>query len=153
MWDMASNVLKSLLAAVSISMVGCAQQFAAEPPKEIQLYQTWELQPGDVVGGHAVLGGLGDVAIALRGDSIYAPFEGRVQPHKPECVIFSGEELPTYLFRLCGLTSPRFGLRRVGEAIGKGQELRLSVLNKQPDGRWAMVEPSKQIIEQMLQPP
>lgn len=153
MWDMASNAIKLLCAVGLLSAVGCTQQFAAEPLREIQLYQNWELQPGDAVGGHSVLGGLGDISIALNGDSVYAPFEGRVQPHKGQCVIFSSEELPSYLFRLCGLNSPKYGLRRAGEAIASGRELRFAVLNKQADGRWALIEPSRQIIEQLLQPP
>lgn len=156
MWDMDSNVFSSaLVLAVSVVMLAVVScnQASTEASRELQLSQKWELQPGDVVAGHQVLGSLGDVSIALKGGAIHAPFDGRVQPHKPSCVIFSSEEVPTYLFRLCGLDKQNFGFRRGGEVIGTGHDLRFAVLTKQPDGRWALVEPSKKIIEQMLKPP
>lgn len=152
MLGMASSVRRALLAVALLIATGCTQQ-PAEPPRELTLYQSWELQPGDELAGHQILGGLGDISLALNGDAIYAPFDGKVQPHKPTCVIFSSEELPVYLFRLCGLSSPKFGPRSAGEPIATGNDLRFALLNKQPDGRWAMVEPSKKIIEQMLLPP
>jgi hypothetical protein len=151
MWDMDSNVFRKALALVLLGLVGCTQKPPTEAPREIKLYQNWELQPGDVVAGHEVLSGLGDLTIALQGKTIYAPFDGRLQPHKPNCAIFSSEEVPVYLFRLCGVRSPNFGFRRAGEAIGTAKELQFAVLTRQPDGRWALVEPSKKIIEQMLQ--
>jgi hypothetical protein len=141
------------VAVVLLFVVGCTQQPMPERERELQLSQNWELQPGDVVGGHAVASGLGDISIVLKGDAVYAPFDGRVQPNKANCMIFSSEEVPTYLFRLCGLKSRRFGFRRAGEVIGKGNELHFAVLNQQPDGRWAMVEPSQKLLEHMLQPP
>lgn len=152
MWDMDSNAINWVLAVVALLMVvGCTPQHSTEAPREVQLAQKWELQPGNVVGGHQVLGGLGDITIALNGDTVYAPYAGRVQPHKPECVIFSSEEVPNYLFRLCGLSKPFFGPKRAGEAIGTGNLVQFALLNRQRDGRWAMVEPSKKIIQQMLQ--
>lgn len=154
MWDMDSNAINTaialMLSVVLVALAGCTPQPPAEAPREVRLSQKWELQPGDVIAGHQVVGGLGDISIALNGDAIYAPFDGRVQPHNPQCVIFSSEEVPVYLFRLCGLNKPNFGFRRAGEAIGTGKDLRLALLNKQPDGRWAVVEPSKKIVQQML---
>ncbi|WP_199321377.1 hypothetical protein [Microcoleus sp. FACHB-831] len=138
-------------ALVLLNLVGCTQKAPAEASREIQLYQKWELQPGDVVAGHAVVSGLGDLTIALNGKAVYAPFDGRVQPHRGNCAIFSSEEVPVYLFRMCGLKSPNYGFRRAGEALGSANELQFAVLNKQPDGRWALVEPSKKLLEQMLQ--
>ena len=140
------------IAVVLLFVLGCTSQPITEQERELQLSQNWELQPGDVVAGHAVASGLGDVSIVLKGDAVYAPFDGRVQPNKANCMIFSSEEVPTYLFRLCGLKSRHFGFRRAGDAIAKGNELHFGVLNQQADGRWAMVEPSKQLIEQLLQP-
>jgi hypothetical protein len=151
MWDMDSNVLRKGVALVLLAIAGCTQKPPLEAPREIKLYQNWELQPGDMVAGREVLSGLGDLTIALKGNSIYAPFDGRLQPHKPNCVIFSSEEVPVYLFRLCGLRSPNYGFRRAGEAIGSAQELQFAVLTRRSDGQWALVEPSKKIIEQMLQ--
>ncbi len=143
--------LAPFLTLVLLFVFGCSEQPMPEQQRDLQLYQKWELQPGDVVAGHPVASGLGDISIALNGKAVYAPFDGRVQPNKANCAIFSSEEVPTYLFRLCGLKSYRFGLRRAGEEIGKGNELHFAVLNKKADGRWAMVEPSKKILEQILQ--
>ncbi|MCA1993723.1 MAG: hypothetical protein LDL41_17010 [Coleofasciculus sp. S288] len=140
------------LTLVLLFAVGCDEQSMSEQERELQLYQNWELQPGDVVAGYPVASGLGDISIALNGNAVYAPFNGRVQPNKTGCAIFSSEEVPSYLFRLCGLKSYRFGVRRAGEVIGKGNELHFAVLNQQADGQWAMVEPSKKILEQILQP-
>lgn len=155
MWDMVSNVLKTMLAAVAtvLAMLGCTPQpVTTEPPIDPKLYQTWELQPGDTVAGYLVMGGLGDLSIALNGKAVYAPYDGRVQPNKPGCVMFSSTDVPNYLLRLCGINKPQYGLRRAGEAIGHADALQFAVLNKRPDGLWAMVEPSRQILQQMLQP-
>lgn len=153
MWAMGSNVINWVLAVVLLlTVVSCTPQHPTDAPREVQLSQKWELQPGDVVGGHQVQGSLGDISIALRGDAVYAPYAGRVQPHKPECVIFSSEEVPNYLFRLCGISKAFFGSKRAGEIIGTGDIVQIALLNKQRNGRWAMVEPSKKIIQKMLQP-
>jgi hypothetical protein len=50
------------------------------------------------------------------------------------------------------LNNPKYGLRKTGEAIGTAEALQFALLNKRADGRWALVEPSKKILEQMLQP-
>ncbi len=153
MWDMDLNALNAALVVVVVLLatLGCSPEPAAEPPIDVKLYQTWELQPGDAVAGYSVTGGLGDISIALQGDTVYAPYDGRVQPHKPGCVMFSSADVPNYLLRLCGLKKPKFGARRAGEAIGTADALEFALLNKRPDGLWALVEPSKQILEQMLQ--
>jgi hypothetical protein len=153
MWDMDLNALNAALVVVVVLLttLGCTPEPAAEPPIDVKLYQTWELQPGDAVAGYSVTGGLGDISIALQGDTVYAPYDGRVQPHKPGCVMFSSADVPNYLLRLCGLKKPKFGARRAGEAIGTADALEFALLNKRPDGLWALVEPSKQILEQMLQ--
>ena len=143
----------TVLITLSLLMSGCGPQSPREPPRELQLAQRWELQPGEAVAGHQVLSGLGDVSLALGGDAVYAPVAGRVQPYKRDCVIFASEEVPSYLWRLCGVKSPAFGPHRRGEVIGAAEELRLALLNEQADGRWALVEPSKQMVEHMLQPP
>ncbi len=153
MWDMDLNALNAALVVVVVLLttLGCTPEPAAEPPIDVKLYQTWELQPGDAVAGYSVTGGLGDISIALQGDTVYAPYDGRVQPHKPGCVMFSSADVPNYLLRLCGLKKPKFGARRAGEAIGTADALEFALLSKRPDGLWALVEPSKQILEQMLQ--
>ena len=154
MWDMDSSVLNSALATLVVLLFtpSCTPQPVAEAPIDVQLYQTWELQPGDTVAGYAVMGGLGDLSIALKGNTIYAPYEGRVQPNQQGCVMFSSADVPNYLLRLCGVKNPNFGLRKGGEAIATADALQFALLNKRPDGLWALVEPSKKILEQMLQP-
>ncbi len=152
MWDMALNTIKiANIILLLLLIVSCTKQPVGESTRELELYQNWELQPGDTIANHQVKGGLGDISISLDGDNIYAPIPGKVQRYKAGCVIFASDELPIYLFRLCGLNHPRIGLRRAGQIIGYGDELQLALLNKQPNGRWALVEPSKKIIEQMLQ--
>lgn len=154
MWDMDSSVLNAAFTMVVVALLalaGCGPQRVTEPPVDVPLYQSWELQPGDAIAGHQVLGGLGDISIALDGNTVYAPYEGRVQPYQGGCVMFSSTDVPNYLLRLCGLNAPKYGPKETGEALGRGDVLQFAVLNKRPDGKWALVEPSKQILEQMLQ--
>ncbi|NER39722.1 MAG: hypothetical protein F6J93_38285 [Oscillatoria sp. SIO1A7] len=153
------NVFSTALTAVVVGFLaigGCASQpkvKVTETPRTVQLHQSWEVQPGDDVAGHLIAGGLGDVAIALQGSqNLYAPVSGRLQPHSPGCAIFSSEELPIYLFRFCGLKDPKWGQRRAGEMLGKAEFLNVAVLNRRKDGKWAFVEPSKQILENILKP-
>jgi hypothetical protein len=154
MWDMDLNVLNTALTALVMlfCVAGCTSKPVTEAPLDVRLYQTWELQPGDSIAGYSVSGGLGDISIALKGNKVYAPYDGRLQPNKQGCVMFSSTDVPNYLLRLCGLNNPKFGLRTTGEAIGTADNLQFAVLNKRSDGLWALVEPSKQILQQMLQP-
>jgi len=119
---------------------------------DIHLYQTWQVQPGDMIAGRQVLGGLGDLSIALNGNSVYAPFRGKTQLDKRHCVIFSSPEVPAYLFRFCGLSTPHIGDLNQGEAIGNGSLLQFATLRKQPNGTWAIVEPAKAIVARTLIP-
>ena len=153
MWDMDLNVLNTALGALVmlLCVTGCTPKPVAEVPIDVKLYQNWELQPGDTVAGYSVMGGLGDLSIALKGNKVYAPYEGRLQPNKPGCVMFSSTDVPNYLLRLCGMKNPNFGLCQAGEAMGTADALQFALLNKRPDGLWALVEPSKQILQQMLQ--
>lgn len=153
MWDMDLNVLNTALGALVmlLCVTGCTPNPVGEAPIDVKLYQNWELQPGDTVAGYSVMGGLGDLSIALKGNKVYAPYEGRLQPNKPGCVMFSSTDVPNYLLRLCGMKNPNFGLRKAGEAMGTADALQFALLNKRPDGLWALVEPSKQILQQMLQ--
>ncbi len=121
-----------------------------EPPLELQLYQRWELQPGDTLSGYAVLGGLGDITLALNGQPIYAPFDGKTQWDTRRCIIFSTPEVPAYLFRLCGLNQPKLGAIAQGEPLGTATILEFAALRKQSNNQWAMVEPSKTILQRTL---
>ncbi len=129
---------------------GCTVQPPEQPLIDIQLFQKWELQPGDTIGGYKVLGGLGDISIALKGGSAYAPFDGEAQIDKRGCVFFSTAEIPAYKFRFCGLNAPQLGNLRQGDPIGKGDTMQFAALRKQPDGKWAIVEPAKNILERTL---
>jgi hypothetical protein len=129
---------------------GCTSEPTTEAPLNVHLYQQWQMQPGDSIGGYTIVGGLGDISIALNNEPIYAPFTGRTQRDTRNCVIFSSPELPAYLFRFCGLSNPRFGNLSQGDRIGSGNFLQFATLRKQPNGTWAIVEPSKQILERTL---
>ena len=48
--------------------------------KEIGLKQTWELQTGDSIVGHDIVGGLGGLSIEIK-QAIYAPADGIVYGH------------------------------------------------------------------------
>jgi hypothetical protein len=132
-----------------LPVVGCSAP-PPEAPIDLKLYQAWELQPGDSVGGRQVSGGLGDITIALEGNPAYAPFDGRAQIDHRRCLIFSSPDVPAYLFRLCGLDNPRLGRVNRGDVLGKGRSLEFATLRKQPNGTWAIVEPTKEILERTL---
>ncbi|MGV0023694.1 hypothetical protein [Phormidesmis priestleyi] len=129
---------------------GCDAKNADEPPIDLPLYQKWELQPGDTIADYKVTGGLGDISIDLNNNRVYAPFDGKAQIDRRGCVIFSTPNVPAYLFRLCGIDSPKLGLLRQGDAIGSVNILQFAALRKQPDGKWAIVEPAKDILERTL---
>ncbi|OUC16726.1 MAG: hypothetical protein B0A82_00430 [Alkalinema sp. CACIAM 70d] len=129
---------------------GCSTSQPSPPLAEIKLYQNWELQAGDRVAGYEVTGGLGDISIALQGRSIYAPFNGDTQLDQRRCLYFDSPEVPSYKFRFCGIQSPKLGKVHQGETIGSGETLQFAALRKQPNGTWAIVEPSKTILEKTL---
>ncbi len=147
-WCARSTVLLSTI----LTLQGCSAQKSDEPPIDVILYQKWELQPGDTIAHYKVTGGLGDISIDLNNSRVYAPFDGKAQVDKRGCVIFSTPDVPAYLFRLCGISSPKLGLLRQGEAIGSGDILQFAALRKQADGKWAIVEPTKNILERTLEP-
>ncbi|MBW4692419.1 MAG: hypothetical protein KME27_11705 [Lyngbya sp. HA4199-MV5] len=145
-----ATLLNVGLLVATLLPIGCTKAPSPESPLNIKLYQSWELQPGDKIADRAVLGGLGDIAIALDGNQVYAPFDGLAQLDNRRCLIFSSPDVPAYLFRLCGLKEPRLGDVKQGEAIGKGDLLLFAALRKQPNGTWAIVEPAKAILERLL---
>jgi hypothetical protein len=128
---------------------GCAKANNVAP-RALQIQQNWQLQPGSEIAGHRILGGLGDVSIALNGDKVYAPFAGKVEPHQDDCVVFSSPEVPAYLLRLCGVRRPKLGQVEQGEAIASAKSLQFAALRRQPNGKWAMVEPSIDVLERTL---
>ncbi|NJR69052.1 MAG: hypothetical protein HC771_10560 [Synechococcales cyanobacterium CRU_2_2] len=89
-----------------------------------------------------------------------APFDGEVYAYRDpselgganRCVLFASPQVPAYLFRLCGLQGIQFGRVRQGASIGRAQSLHFATLRKQPDGSWAIVEPARDILQQVLAP-
>ena len=142
------------IAILLSTQTGCTSlQSPTSQPRTIQIQQNWELQPGATIADHLIVAGLGDISIRLKGDMVYAPFNGEVQPNTiAGCVLFSSRDVPAYLFRLCGLNHPKLGKLQQGEAIGSGDYLHFAALRKQPEGTWAMVEPAKDILERLLKP-
>lgn len=132
---------------------GCSGQSQAVAPRNLTYYQEWAMQPGDSLAGYLIQSGLGDVSVRLDGDSLFMPFDGKVQPQAEKenlCIILSSPDVPAYLFRLCGVRQPHLGERRQGETIGTGEVVAFATLRRQADGTWAMVEPAKELIEQFL---
>ena len=130
---------------------GCQQSAptAIAPPT---LHQQWELQAGDRILGHEIVSGLGDLSIELGGKAVYAPFKGKTAIDTRDCVYFETPEVPNYQFRLCGLKQPRLGTINRGDRMATADTLRFATLRKHPSGKWAIVEPSKQILEALLKP-
>ncbi|NJN21226.1 MAG: hypothetical protein HC812_08605 [Leptolyngbya sp. RL_3_1] len=144
-----------LIALLSLA-TGCGWRSPEVAPLTIQVYQDWQLSYGDEIGGYQVQGGLGDIALDLRGDRIHMPFNGEVFPAESPasgCVYVSSAEVPAYLFRICGLSRPRLGPLTAGQNLGRGQLLVFSTLRKQPDGTWALVEPAPDLIESWVRSP
>lgn len=152
--DIGSTLAKGALLAGLLAAVALGRHwwidYSTPAPKEVKLQQSWELEPGERVADYLIVGGLGDISVALRGSSVRAPFAGEVYPYREGCVLFSSPEVPAYLFRYCGLQRTVLGDRPSGATIGKAQSLQFATLRKQPDGSWAIVEPSKEILEKSL---
>jgi hypothetical protein len=137
-------------------IVGCAGQPAETPARNVNLYQEWDLQPGDNLSGYQVQSGLGDIAIDLKGKPLFMPFDGEIQPedgNEDLCVILSSPDVPAYLFRICGVRQPKLGVRNQGETIGSGRVVAFAAMRRQADGTWAMVEPAKEMLAQFLDKP
>jgi hypothetical protein len=131
-------------------LTGCTAIATPQEKLNLQLYQQWQLQPGDQLGGYRVVGGLGDISIALNGNSVYAPFNGRAQQDQRNCLVFSSPDVPAYLFRICGIGNMSLGPHNQGEVLGDGAIAHFATLRKQPNGTWAIVEPSKPVLERLL---
>ncbi|MBE9110235.1 hypothetical protein IQ273_12515 [Nodosilinea sp. LEGE 07298] len=137
------------------SLTSC-RNLAPVVPRQIVLKQSWEIESGDRVAGQLVTGSLGDISVRLRGTRLRAPFAGQVELAAKgfHCIYFSTPEVPAYLFRYCGVRQPRLGMVQAGEVMGHGRQIHFATLRRQPDGAWAIVEPSDRVLEQSLnQPP
>ncbi|WP_416674570.1 hypothetical protein [Egbenema bharatensis] len=126
-------------------------QSTTEPMRTIQIQQAWQLQPGEQIGRHRIVAGLGEVSIQVNGRSVYAPFDGQIETTVENCLLFSSPDVPAYLFRLCGLRNPAIGTVVEGQTIGSADYLHFAALRRQPDGTWTMVEPARTLLERLLQ--
>jgi hypothetical protein len=142
----------TLSVSLGFSLSSCRQEAIASP-RTIVLEQSWELDLGDQVEGFSVVGGLGDVSVHLRGAAVRAPFDGEVEiaAKGERCFFFSSSEIPAYLFRYCGLQNARLGIVQQGQRIGKANYLHFATMRRQPEGTWAIVEPSTSVLERSLE--
>lgn len=139
------------VALIGLLASGCNPQ--KTEVRVIPIQQSWQLNPGETIGDHRIVSSLGDVSIEVRGDRIYAPFDGQLQANDLEgCYVFSSPDVPAYLFRLCGLKRVRLGNIQRGTRIGSANYLGFATLRRQPDGNWALVEPSSDVLERLLDP-
>ena len=138
---------------IVIGATACSRPLEDVQARQFEIQQQWQLQPGSLVSGRRISGGLGDISVDLGGSAIHAPFNGEIQPYEQRCLIYSTPEVPAYLFRLCGLDNVNFGDIKRGEVIGRGAVLQFAALRKQPSGQWAMVEPSVAMLESVLAKP
>ncbi|MEL6223116.1 MAG: hypothetical protein AAFR31_10805 [Cyanobacteria bacterium J06627_8] len=141
------------MSTLVVCLAGCSQPSEMIAPRTLEIQQQWDLQPGSLVGGRRISGGLGDISVDLGGGNIHAPFDGKVQPHEHQCLIYSTPEVPAYVFRFCDLDKVALGDVREGDVIGKGNIMQFAALRKQPSGQWAMVEPSTSMLERILARP
>ncbi|NEQ53087.1 MAG: hypothetical protein F6K11_23600 [Leptolyngbya sp. SIO3F4] len=139
------------LLMLALISVGCGR--SDNYTRTLKLHQSWPLAVGTNIAGYTVSSGLGDITLDLRGDKVHMPFNGKVEStpvNNSKCVLVSSGDVPAYLFRLCGLRQAKLGPQREGNAIGHATQLVFSMLRRQPDGTWAIVEPSPKFVEQLL---
>jgi hypothetical protein len=116
----------------------------------VKLYQKWTVQPGDKIAGKNISGGLGDLSIELGGASVRSPFKGEVRRDDQGYLFLSSPTTPGYLFRLRGLEGAKLGNIQAGDCFGHGQLLHFATLKQQSNGTWAVVEPAKKVLEEIL---
>lgn len=134
------------------SLTSCKEQASASR-RSVAIEQAWELNLGHQIEGFPIIAGLGDVSLHLRGAQVRAPFEGETElaANEPQCVYFTSPEVPAYLFRFCGIHRPKLGEVEEGQSMGRATYLHFATLRRQPEGTWAIVEPSKTVLERALE--
>ncbi len=149
-----SRLALGLGLGILLSLSGCSR-LTPTVPRQIVLKQTWEIESGDRVAGQLVTGSLGDISLRLQGARLRAPFTGQVELAAKgfNCIYFSTPEVPAYLFRYCGVSHPHLGSIEAGAVMGRGRYIHFATLRRQPDGSWAMVEPSDRVLERSLNRP
>ncbi len=144
-------LLPSLALVLGLALASCGRTTPA--PRSLNLHQSWPLSIGTEIAGYAISSGLGDISLDLGGDTLHMPFDGTIEPTETNCVLVSSDDVPAYLFRLCGLSQTKPGPRQQNQPIGRAQHLVFAMLRREPDGTWAVVEPSPKFIEQLLAKP
>lgn len=96
-----------------------------------------------------------------------------VTPLEPDCSVYVSPELPSYALKLCGFSPRRLGYVSQGEILGTSQrQIQVALLTQRysgvnaksdtearasspttPEPIWQYVEPSPQLLQQLLQPP
>lgn len=134
--------------------------------KQIELKKVWEIQAGQLIAGHRVVSGLGDISLEFKG-AIAAPAMGIVERNfvlvsdrtliktPSDCILFSSPQMPGYLLKVCGLKQRHLGIVNQGVSIGKTNGyLHLSLLSFRKDenqvSKWIYVSPSSKLIEKLL---
>jgi len=144
----------SVLGCILPGLVACQK---TPPPsvRKIVLQQSWQLGSGDLVAGYLITGGLGDITVDLNHHKLLAPFQGKVELAAQgfQCIYYSTPEIPAYLFRYCGVKNPHIGAITPGQPMGRGDQVHFATLRRMPDGTWAIVEPSSQVLEKTLVSP
>jgi hypothetical protein len=161
-WCSSNNKWCLLLCLIA----GCSTAPTPDQKIEVNVAQNWQLQAGSTIdtdAAYRVTSGLGDIAIQLSDGienpwqigyrSVYAPFAGEVRIDSRRCLFYMAAEIPAYTFRLCGLTAVKLGKIAAGEPIGHGRSLQFATLRKQPNGKWAIVEPDQTFIKKLLKAP
>ncbi|MEM9806118.1 MAG: hypothetical protein AAF959_12630 [Cyanobacteria bacterium P01_D01_bin.56] len=138
-----------LMLSLSCSLIASCNR-STPALRILNLHQSWALPIGAEIAGYQVSNSLGDISLNLDGDTVQMPFNGTVEPTEMGCILVSSDDVPAYLFRLCGLSRIKFGPRQQGQTIGRAHHLIFAMLRREPDGTWAMVEPSARFIEQLL---
>lgn len=134
--------------ALILGLSSCGR--ATVTSRTLNLHQNWPLSIGTEIAGYSISSGLGDISLDLGGNTIHMPFDGTVEPTETNCILVSSADVPAYLFRLCGLSQTKLGPRQQYQPIGRAQHLVFAMLRREPDGTWALVEPSPKFIEQLL---
>lgn len=152
------RILPPLLAlGLALGSASCTLAPARPEAHSLNLHQQWQLQAGEAIAGHRISSSLGDIVLELDGAALHMPRAGRLVPLNSDlgldCVLLSSPEIPAYQLRLCDLQRPRLGPQAAGAVIGRGDRVSLAMLRKQPEGTWAFVEPSAELIETLLTAP
>lgn len=122
----------------------------------LNVKQQWDLNPGETIAGFRVSGGLGDVAIETP--KIKLSYAGVVVKSEisQSCYHFATPQVPGYVTRLCGVHDPMGQPHRdawPGETWNTTETLNIALLREQPNGSWAIVEPSQDWLSLFLSEP